>query len=299
MRVFITGATGFIGSAIVPELLSAGHKVVGLARNDAAAETVTRLGGEPHLGDLSDSESIADAARASDGVIHTAFVHDFTNLQASGEIDRHVIEAFGVALAGSGKPLVVTSTNAHLALGRLGIEDDAPDPHSAVGYRIPTEVATLALASRNVRACLVRLPPSVHGDGDHAFLPLVINHARQKGLSAFVGEGTNRWPAVHRLDAAHLYRLALENGSAGTRYHAMADEGVPFREIATVIGKRLNIPVVGISPGKGATDHFGWLTHFVAMDCPASSAQTQLQLGWKPTQPGLLADLDNRRYFES
>lgn len=235
MRVFITGATGFIGSAIIPELFRAGHQVVGLARNEAAAETLTRFGVEPHQGDLSYPESVAAAARACDGVIHTAFVHDFTNLEASGEIDRHVIEAFGTALAGSGKPLVVTSTNAHLALGRLGTEEDAPDPHSAVGYRTPTEVATLALASRGVRACLVRLPTSVHGDGDHAFIPFIINHARQKGLSAFVGKGTNCWSAVHRLDAAHLYRLALEKGSAGTRYHAMADEGVPFRDLATVI----------------------------------------------------------------
>jgi len=298
MRVFVTGATGFIGSAIVQELIDAGHQVLGLARSDAAADALARLGIEAHRGELSDTESLAAGARGCEGVIHTAFIHDFVNFSAAGETDRRAIDALGAALAGSGRPLVATSGTAHLKAGRIGTEDDAPDPNSAATHRIASEETTLAMASRGVGASLVRLPPSVHGDGDYGFVPRLIEIAREKGVSAYVGDGLNRWPAVHRLDAAHLFRLALEKGSPGARYHGIADEGVPVRDIAEVIGRRLNVPVVGKSPEEAA-DHFGFLARFLALDCPASSAQTQERLGWRPTQRGLIPDLDHGRYFES
>jgi nucleoside-diphosphate-sugar epimerase len=207
-------------------------------------------------------------------------------------------EALGAALAESGRPFVVTSGIAVLTPGRRATEADAPDPRSAGRHRIASEEAALAMASREVRASVVRLPPSVHGDGDHGFVPALIGIARQKGVSAYVGDGLNRWPAVHRLDADHLYRLALEKGSAGARFHGVADEGVPVRDIADVIGRRLNVPVVARSPQEAA-DHFGWLAHFLGIDCPASSAQTQERLGWRPRQPGLIPDLDRARYFET
>lgn len=230
-------------------------------------------------------------------MIHTGFVHDFSHLDAAGETDRRAIETLGAALAGSGRPLVVTSGTAHLTPGRLSTEDDAPDPKSAATHRIASEETTLAMASRGVRACLLRLPPSVHGDGDHGFVPALIAVARQKGVSAYVGDGRNRWPAVHRLDAAHLFRLVLEKGSSGARFHGVADEGVPIRDIAEVIGRRLSVPVVGKSLEEAA-GHFGWLAHFLGIDCPASSAQTQKELGWRPEQPALIPDLDRARYFE-
>jgi len=298
MRVFVTGSTGFIGSAIVNELLAAGHQVLGLARTAAAAAALARLGVEAHRGELSDTESLAAGARACEGVIHTAFIHDFSDIAAAGETDRLAVEALGAALAESGRPLVVTSGTAHLTPGRLGTEEDAPDPSSAATHRIASEETTLAMASRGVRASVVRLPPSVHGDGDHGFVPALIGIAREKGVSAYVGDGLNRWPAVHRLDAAHLFRLALERGSAGARFHGVADEGVPVRDIAEVIGRRLNVPVVAKSPEQAA-DHFGWLAHFLGIDCPASSAQTQERLGWSPRQPALIPDLDRARYFET
>ena len=298
MRVFVTGATGFIGSAIVQELIEAGHQVLGLARSDAAADALARSGVEAHRGELSDTQSLAAGARACEGVIHTAFIHDFVDFSAAGETDRRAIDALGAALAGSGRPLVVTSGTAHLKAGHIGTEDDAPDPSSAAAHRIASEETTLALASRGVGASLVRLPPSVHGDGDYGFVPRLIRIAREKGVSAYVGDGRNRWPAVHRLDAAHLFRLALEKGSPGARYHGIADEGVPVRDIADVIGRRLNVPVVS-KPPEEAAGHFGFLGGFLALDCPASSAQTQARLGWRPTQRGLIPDLDHGRYFES
>jgi nucleoside-diphosphate-sugar epimerase len=229
-------------------------------------------------------------------VIHTAFNHDFSQYAANAAMDRRAIEAMGAALADSGRPLVVTSGTAGLTPGHLGTEEDTGDPNSPAAARMPSEVATLALASRGVRASLVRLPPSVHGDGDHGFVPMLIGIARQKGVSAYVGDGLNRWPAVHRLDAVHLFRLALEKGSAGVRYHGVADEGVPVRDIADVIGRRLNLPVVSKSREEAA-EHFGFLGYFLGVDCPASSAQTQERLGWRPTQPGLIPDLDHACYF--
>jgi len=298
MRVFVTGATGFIGSAIIQELLGAGHQVLGLARSAAAAQALVAAGAEAHRGALDDFDSLQRGAAASDGVIHTAFVHDFSAYAAAGETDRRAVEALGAALVGSGRPLVVTSGIAILTPGRLGTENDAPDPTAAAAPRIPSEEAVQALAAQGVRASVVRLPPSVHGPGDHAFVPALIGIARDKGTSACVGDGLNRWSAVHRLDAARLFRLALEKGTAGARYHGVADVGVPIRDIAGVIGRHLNVPVVAKSAGEAA-DHFGWLSYFLGVDCPASSTLTQQQLGWHPSQPTLLADLEQGHYFES
>jgi nucleoside-diphosphate-sugar epimerase len=294
MRVFVTGATGFIGSAVVRELIDAGHQVLGLARSDASAKYLVAAGADVHRGSLEDIESLRSGAAASDGVIHTAFIHDFSNYGPAAEADRRAIETLGVALAGSGRPFIVTSgTLLAQRQGPLATEEDAPNPN----FPRKSEDAVRAMSSRGVHASIVRLPPSVHGKGDHGFVPHLIAIAREKGVSAYVGDGLNRWPAVHRLDAARLYRLAIEKGSAGARFHGVADEGVPVLEIAALIGRRLNLPVVSKSPEEVA-DHFGWIGHFFGMDSPASSAQTQQQLGWRPTRPGLIADLDAAHYFE-
>jgi nucleoside-diphosphate-sugar epimerase len=298
MNIYVTGATGFVGSAIVQELIGAGHQVLGLARSDAAAKSLAASGAQVHRGDLEDLESQRRGAAQSDGVIHTAFNHDFSNWKANCEMDRRVIEALGSALVGSDRPLVVTSGTALLTPGQLSTEESVPFSGPNALPRIASEEATLLVASQGVRASILRLPPSVHGDGDHGFVPLLIGIAREKGVSAYVGEGSNRWPAVHRLDAAHLYRFVLEKGSAGARYHGVADEGVPFRDIAEVIGRHLNVPVISKSPEEAA-DHFGWFAHFAGLDCPSSSARTQKLLGWQPTQPGLIPDLDHARYFKT
>jgi len=294
MKIFVTGATGFIGSAIVQELISAGHQVLGLARSDANAKALGEAGAQAHRGSLEDLESLRMGAAAADGVIHTAFIHDFNNYAPAAEKDRLAIEALGAALAGSDRSLIVTSgTLLVQRRGPLATEDEAPDP----SFPRRSEEAVLAVASRRVRASVLRLPPSVHGDGDHGFVPALIKIAREKGVSAYLGDGLNRWPAVHRLDAAVLYRLALEKGSAGANYHGVADEGVAFREIAEVIGRRLNLPVVS-KAAEEAGDNFGWLAHFVGVDCPASSKRTQEQLGWQVKHPGLIADLERGRYFD-
>ena len=294
MRVFVTGATGFVGSAVVRELIGAGHQVLGLARSEAAAKSLVAAGAKVHRGSLEDLESLHSGATAADGVIHTAFIHDFSNYGPAAEADRRAIETLGVALMGSDRPLIITSgTMLAQPQGRLATEEDAPNAN------LPrkSEEAGLALAARGVRVAVLRLPPTVHGEGDHGFVPRLIGIAREKGVSAYIGDGLNRWPAVHRLDAAHLYRLVIEKGDAGGRYHGVAEEGVSTREIAEAIGKHLNVPVISKSREEAA-DHFGWIARFFGMNGPASSAQTQERLGWRAVQPELIADLDAGHYFE-
>ncbi|MGF7136245.1 nucleoside-diphosphate-sugar epimerase [Paraburkholderia sp. EB58] len=297
MRIFVTGATGFVGEAVVRELLAAGHSVLGMARVDAGADALARIGAAVHRGDLLDTESLAAGAKACDGVIHTAFIHDFSKFKENCEIDRHAIEALGSALAGSDRPLVVTSGTGLLSSANIITEEDVPASGPNAIPRVASEEAAASLAARGVNVSVVRLPPSVHGDGDHGFVPLLIGLAREKRVSAYVGEGLNRWPAVHRFDAARVFRLAVEKGVAGARYHGLAEEGVPFRDIASVIGRRLNLPVISKDAAEAA-DHFGWFTHFAGMDNLASNQRTRELLGWEPKQIGLIADIDRPRYFE-
>ena len=294
MKVFVTGASGFVGSAIVQELLEAGHKVLGLARADASAAAVVAAGAEVHRGSLEDLESLKRGAVASDGVIHSAFIHDFSDMAAAGRTDNLAIEALGAALEGSGRALITTSGMAGLGTGQIATEDDPVDPNVA-NHRTASDLTTLNLASRGVRSMLVRLPPSVHDIGDYGFVPRIINIARQKGVSAYVNDGLNRWPAVHRLDAARLYRLALEKGVAGNRYHAIGDQGVAIKALAETIGKHLNMPVVSKSLAE-ASEHFGFLGYFLAADLRVSVDLTRERLGWNPVQPGLISDLE-QHYF--
>jgi nucleoside-diphosphate-sugar epimerase len=289
MRVFVTGATGFIGSAIVQELLGAGHQVLGLSRSDAGAKSLAAAGAEVHRGSLEDLDSLKRGAAAAEGVIHTAFIHDFSDFAANAKADKLAIEAMTATLAGSGKPLIVTS-------GCVGLrtEDDSPS-HA---FPRKSEEAGLAAAAQGVRAMVMRLAPSVHGDGDHGFVPALIKVAREKGFAVYVGEGKNLWPAVHRLDAAKLYRLALEKGTSGARFHGVADEGIPIREIAEVIGRRVNVPAVSKTPEEAA-QLLGFIGQVLAMGGPSSSALTQERLGWHPTRPGLIQDLEKGRYFDT
>ncbi len=296
MRVFVTGATGFIGSATVRELTDAGHQVVGLARSDEAAAALSEAGTEVHPGSLEDLDSLRSGAAAADGVIHTAYIHDFSQMENAAQADLRAVETMGAVLEGSGRPLVVTSGTALIRAGAVVTEEDWPDPGAAVHPRFATSLAARGLADRGVRSVIVRPAASVHGEGDHGFVPYLINLAREKGISGYIGDGSNRWPAVHRLDTAHLYRLALEKAPAGSVLHAVADEGVPSREIAEVIGRHLGVPVTSFSP-EDAQEHFGWMAMFWSLDAPASSALTQERMGWTPTHVGLIADLEQGHYF--
>jgi len=294
MHVFVTGAAGFIGSGVVPELIRAGHTVTGLARSDANVETLTRMGASVLRGSLEDLDSLKRGAAEADGVIHLAFIHDFSTYAQNGQVDKRAIEAMGETLAGTNKPLVVTSGVGLLTPGRLSTEEDA----ARTGEAIPrlSEHAALPFAARNVRVSAVRLP-QVHGaDGKAGFVGYLHQIAKQKGVSAYVGDGSNRWAAAHRDDVSPVYRLALEKGEAGARYHAVSDEGVRLRDIAEIIGRQLDIPVTSIKPEQ-APEHFGWLAMFAAGDAPSSSALTQQRLGWKPTQIGLIADISRPGYF--
>lgn len=295
MRIFVTGATGFVGSAVVDELLAAGHGVVGLARSDESAASLSAKGAEVARGDLTDLDSLRRGASDVDGVIHTAFNHDFSKFADNAAMDRHAIETIGAVLQGSDRPLIVTSGVALLAPGRLATESDAP-PVPSASFPRESEAAAAALAARGVRVGIVRLPPSVHGDGDHGFVPILIKLAREKGIAAYADEGMNRWPAVHRLDAARVYRMAIERADVGGAYHAIAEEGIAFKDIAGAIGRGLDVPVASKS-GEEAKQHFTWFTMFASMDAPASSAKTRDRLGWKPEKRGLIADIEQADYF--
>jgi nucleoside-diphosphate-sugar epimerase len=295
MKVFVTGATGFIGSALVPELIRAGHEVLGLSRSDTGAKALLAAGAQVHRGDLEDIESLRSGAAASDAVIHTAFLHDRSKFAESCEMDKRAIEAIGAVLQGSRRPFIVTS-GIGVAQGRASTEDDPPLATSA-SYPRASEATAVVLMERGINALVVRLP-QVHDTVKQGLVTGLIATARQKGVSAYVGDGQNRWAAAHVLDVARLYRLALENNTAGARYQAVAEEGVRLKDIATAIGRGLTVPVTSISQEK-AQEHFGFVGFFVGRDAPASSAQTRQKLGWNPTGPGLITDLENVRYLEA
>src|SRR5271156_980667 len=292
MKGFVTGATGFIGSAIVKELTGAGHQVLGLTRSDAGAKSLAAAGAQVHRGDLEDLESLRSGAAKSDGVIHTAFVHDFSKFKEVCEIDKAAIEAIGSVLAGSDRPLIVSAGIGPLNPGHLATEELDPRANSLMP-RV-SEQSAMALRAQGVSAAVVRLP-QVHDPVKQGLVTYLINLAREKGVSAYVGEGRNRWSAAHVLDVARLYRLALEKHESGAKYHAVGEEGVPMRDIAEVIGRGLKVPAVSISAEK-APAHFGWFATFAGIDMPASSALTQKRLGWRPTGPGLIADLERTDY---
>lgn len=294
MRVFVTGAAGFIGSAVVPELISAGHKVIGLARSDANSAALKKMGAEIHQGSLEDTESLRAGAAKADGVIHLAFIHDFSKFAENGQTDKRAIEAMGEVLAGSDRPLIVTGGVLMVAPGRLVTEEDPA--REGPGVPRVSEGSALAFVSKGVRAMVVRLPQVHGGDGKAGLIGYAIDIARAKGFAAYVGDGSQRVAAAHQLDVARVYRLALEKGAAGARFHAVGEEGVPMKEIAEVIGRHVNLPVKSVTPGE-AGGYFGWLGMMASADCPASSALTQQRLGWKPKEIGLIADIGQPGYF--
>jgi nucleoside-diphosphate-sugar epimerase len=306
MRVFVTGASGWIGSAVVPELITGGHHVVGLARSESSAAALTAAGAQVVRGTLDDLDCLRSAAAASDGVIHLAFKHDTAfsgGFEAAAEADRRAVEVFGEVLAGSDRPLVIASGTLGVAPGRLATERDGHTPDPAMfahglgpRTRLATAELVLSFASRGIRASVMRLPPTNHGKGDHGFMASLVGIARDRGVSGYLGDGASRWPAVHRLDSAHLFCLALEKAPAGSTLHAVADEGVPIHDIAGVIGRHLGVPIVSISPTQAA-EHFTWLAGFIGLDSPASSTFTRELLGWQPIQPGLIDDLEQGHYF--
>jgi nucleoside-diphosphate-sugar epimerase len=306
MKIFVTGASGWIGSAVITELIEAGHQVIGLARSDKSAERLKAAGVEVRYGDIDNLQILRATARESDGVIHLAFKHDlaFTgDFQGAAEADRRAVDAFAEALDGSNKPLVIASGILGLTPGKVATEQDGHDLDAYTMHgsgpqtRHATAEHTLSLASQNIRSSIVRLPPTNHGDGDNGFLAAIVGIARDKGVSGYIDDGTNLWPAVHRLDSAHLFRLAVEKATAGSTLHAVADEGIPIRDIAEIIGRQLKLPVVSVSQ-KDAAEHFTWLANFLALDSPASSSQTRDIMEWKPKQLGLIDDLNEEYYFK-
>jgi nucleoside-diphosphate-sugar epimerase len=307
MRYFITGASGWIGSAVTAELIGSGHQVLGLARSDAAAAALVAAGAEARPGTIDDLDTLRHAAGESDGVIHLAFKHDLAfagGFASAADADRVAVEALGEALAGTDRPLVIASGTLGVAPGRVATERDGHDVDPALvalgagpRTRHGTAELVLSLASRGVRSSVVRLSPTNHGRGDNGFMSAIVGIARTSGVSGYVGDGTNRWPAVHRLDSAHLFCLALEHAPAGSTLHSVADEGVAIRDVAGVIGRHLKVPVVSIAP-ENAAAHFTWLSGFIGLDSPASSALTRELLGWDPVQPGLIDDLDEGHYFD-
>lgn len=294
MRIFVTGASGWIGSAVVAELLDAGHKVIGLARSDSAAAAIAALGAEVHRGELDDLDSLRAGAEASDGVVHLGYNHDFSRMEQAAQTNLKAIKTLGAALEGTDRPLLIASGTLGLAFGRVGTEQDRPD--ESTHPRVASENVALAFAARGVRSVAVRFAPTVHGDGDYGFVAALVGIARNKGVSGYIDDGANRWPAVHRLDAAHLVRLALADAPAGSVLHAVDEEGVPTRDIAEAIAAGLGVPTVSV-PAAQASDHFDWLGRFFAADSPASSALTRELLGWQPTRQGLIDDLAEGHYF--
>jgi nucleoside-diphosphate-sugar epimerase len=304
MRIFVTGASGWIGSAVVPELLGAGHEVVGLARSDASAQALEAAGAIVQRGDIDDPDGLAKAANDSDGVVHLAFQHEVAfggNFAAAGAADRRAVEAMGAALADSDRPIVLASGMLGMTAGRVATENDGLVPSAEAranpaGRRAATALLALSQRGIGVRSSVVRYPPTVHGDGDHGFVATLVGIARQRGAAGYVGDGTNRWPAVHRSDAARLTRLAVEVAPAGSVLHAVGDEGVPFREIAEAMGRHLDLPTESVSPAD-AVEHFSHLGHFVGLDSPATAAITRELLAWEPTGPTLLEDLEQDHYY--
>ncbi|MET9256542.1 SDR family oxidoreductase [Streptomyces sp. NPDC003717] len=300
MRVFVTGASGWIGSALVPELIDAGHQVVGLARSEESAAGLDAAGASSVRGTVDDLDLLKETAAASDGVVHLAFKHDIAfsgDFRAAAEADRRAVDAFGDALTGTDRPFVIASGVIGLRPGHLATERDMPTiDGSPASVRAATSQAVLALASRGVRSSVVRLSPTCHGDGDNGFMAALVATARARGASGYLGDGTQQWPAVHRLDAARLFRLAVERAPAGSVLHGAAEDGVPLRDVAEVIGRHLDVPVVSVAP-EDAADHFTWLSTFLALDARMSHTVTGELLDWRPTRAGLLEDLDKGHYF--